>query len=450
MRILLVSWYFPPVNDIGAIRIARLSEFLRATGHDVHVLTGDRRSGDMSLGTSFPENRVTRAPWLDVNALTSFGRNASPGVPPPAETAHAGSAPKNPSALVKLRSRLSNLFINLAWIPDHQVGWIPYARRAGADILARTQFDLIYASGPPFSAFVVARALSRRFNVPWLAEYRDGWSRYVYAPKPGWREWIDEAIEERVTPTAKALVAVSEPWADYYRDRFGKPVIAVYNGFDPEQVPDLPGNLRISDQTLSIVHVGSMYGAMRDPTALYQAITQSGLTSRDIQILYFGPRPSEIFPLADRLGVSDYISLQKRVPHNQSLQIQHASDVLLLLQSPDDPRNVPAKFFEYLASGRPILGLGLDSGIPAQIIRTRRAGLYVTEPPVIAAQLQQWVAEKRRTGMIADVPASAREGLSRAAQFERLEQFLSSLDQPAAIRLPKRREDPTLRDWHRS
>jgi glycosyltransferase involved in cell wall biosynthesis len=189
---------------------------------------------------------------------------------------------------------------------------------------------------------------------------------------------------------------------------------------------------------------------MRDPTPLYQAIGKSGLTPRDVQIAYFGPRPSEIFPLAERCGVSDYISLHKRVPHNQSLAIQNASDVLLLLQSPADPRNVPAKFFEYLASGRPILGLGLDSGIPAQIIRARGAGLYVTEPAAIAAQLKQWVAEKRQTGMISDLPPSARDGLSRAAQFERLEQFLSSLDSPATVRPGTQRADSPLRDWHRS
>jgi hypothetical protein len=40
MRILLLSWYFPPGNTIGAIRVGKLARYLHAAGHDVRVICG--------------------------------------------------------------------------------------------------------------------------------------------------------------------------------------------------------------------------------------------------------------------------------------------------------------------------------------------------------------------------------------------------------------------------
>ena len=98
----------------------------------------------------------------------------------------------------------------------------------------------------------------------------------------------------------------------------------------------------------------------------------------------------------------------------------------MLLQPGIDEANVPAKFFEYLAARRPILGLGLDSGVPAEIIRDRRAGLYVTEPAKVAAQLRLWVDQKQQEGQIPDLPESVGAGLSRSDQFASLMTFLKS------------------------
>src|SRR5579864_4360237 len=184
MKILLISWYFPPINDIGAIRIARLAEFLHGQGHEVHVLTGDRQGLDMSLSTTFSESQVTRTPWFDVNTLVRFGRSNSSTAPVRREGSRQGPPTKASKFPARWKRALSELYVNLTWIPDHQVGWIAHAKRAGAKLLAQRNFDLIYASGPPFSTFVIARSLSRRLGVPWVAEYRDAWSRYIYNPKP--------------------------------------------------------------------------------------------------------------------------------------------------------------------------------------------------------------------------------------------------------------------------
>jgi glycosyltransferase involved in cell wall biosynthesis len=178
---------------------------------------------------------------------------------------------------------------------------------------------------------------------------------------------------------------------------------------------------------VSIAYLGQLYGAMRDPSPLYDAIKLSNLTPSDIQVEFYGPSEQDIYPLAEKFGVSSFVFVKPRVPHSQSLRIQRDSDALLLLQAPDDPRNLPAKVFEYFAAGRPILGVGLDEGVPASLIGSRGAGLYNSDPEAIARQLADWVEEKRRTGGIKDVPAHARDGLSRSEQLAGLEHFLTGL-----------------------
>ena len=125
--------------------------------------------------------------------------------------------------------------------------------------------------------------------------------------------------------------------------------------------------------------------------------------------------------------IEGFVKIPPRVPYQKAMELQRINDVLLLLQSPDDAANVPAKTFEYFAARRPILGIGLDNGIPATLVRERNAGLYVTEVNAIAEQLKAWVAQKRNGGTIPALPASASQGLSRAEQFRRLEKFIAQV-----------------------
>lgn len=419
LRILLISWYFPPINDIGAVRVGELARYLHSQGDDVWVLTAERPDQDRSLAECLPPERVIRTEWRDIDRLTS------PWTWYQKERAQkpqgAPSGARRPSK--SLKSVLSNHYSSLVRIPDRQVGWLRPLMREGVKLLSKQKFDLIYASGPPFTTFLGASALSKKFGVPWVAEYRDGWSHYLYSRKPKWREALDEVMEDHFAKSATGIVTVSEPWAEYYRSRFPLPAISIYNGYDEKNVAP-PAERAPTDEPLTISYFGQLYAGVRDPTVLYQALVKSGLSPSDVKIRYFGPTAADVAPLATSHNVMPFVNIEERVAHNVSLQLQRASDVLLLLQPPEDPANVPAKTFEYFAARRPILGIGLDDGIPAQLIRDRQAGFYCSDPDKLALQLRAWAAEKKRAGYIPDLPHEALAGLSRDDQFQRLRVFL--------------------------
>ncbi|MDQ2802836.1 MAG: hypothetical protein M3Y41_09175, partial [Pseudomonadota bacterium] len=116
-----------------------------------------------------------------------------------------------------------------------------------------------------------------------------------------------------------------------------------------------------------------------------------------------------------------------RVSYRESLERQSGADVLLLLQRnhPSDEGNLPGKFFEYLGARRPILLLGCETGLVAQMIRDREAGFISNVPDQIAAQLGRWL-DQVPTG-IPSLPPEACHCLSRTDQFIALEAFLHDL-----------------------
>ncbi|HEY1615636.1 MAG TPA: glycosyltransferase [Rhizomicrobium sp.] len=421
MKILLVSWYFPPANDVAALRTGALAQFLHDRGHAVRVLTAARPHSDKSLNVPIPQEFVTCTHYIDADR--PFLRN--PRVDSEKKTGGRATMPdiSDRNALQKIRNRLSNAYTNLAHIPDRQVGWFPYAVAAGRRIIQQHGCTLIYASGPPFTCHLVAKSLAQRFNLPWVAEYRDAWCHYLYEKRPAWRQKIDHILELSTARTAAGIVALTDPWAKHFADRFRKPTIAIYNGIDPASALDIE-RASVALDPVVIACLGSLYGGVRDPSVLYRAVRQSGLSPSDVRIRYYGPSSGEVVPLARKFGVCEYVDVMEKVSHHESLTIQRQSDILLLLQSPEDPRNVPAKLFEYLGSRRPILGLGLDHGEPAKLIRERSAGIYITDTEALATQLKTWVREKRFSGAIADIAGSAQSGLNRMQQLEKLVAFL--------------------------
>jgi len=84
-----------------------------------------------------------------------------------------------------------------------------------------------------------------------------------------------------------------------------------------------------------------------------------------------------ILSVFQKHGLEEELDLINYVPHNESVSYMVNASVLLLL-IPDVVNNkgiVTGKFFEYLAAGNPILGLGPEDGEVAELLRETGAGI---------------------------------------------------------------------------
>jgi len=441
MKILVVSWYFPPANTMGALRLGKLVKYLLSNDHDVCVVCGRDLPRHQTLAVEVPQDRIFRTPWRHDNGLRetvtqfrcSVGQLMRSLVSRRSDVTDAiaavsGSAADNAEAPARV-SALRALAIDLTSYPDERVAWLPHAYRGVREALKEWRPDIVLASAPPFSVLAVGARVARTLGVPWVAEYRDRWAEDPYRAVSPWRRTLEHRLEDALVADASGIATVSEPWAADYRARWGKPKIVVYNGFDPEDFPLDYEPAADDPDHLNIVYTGILYPGRRDPTPVFQALALMGPAAQGVRVRFYGSDPETVRQLATAQGVEHLVEAHGRVPYDDSIRLQQQADVLLLMQwnNPKEQGNCPGKLFEYIAVRRPVLALGLEDGVPAQILGDRGAGEIINEPSAVARRIETWLAEKHSTGRIAALPATVRDGLSRWDQYAKLEQFLEGI-----------------------
>src|SRR5438105_11992971 len=66
------------------------------------------------------------------------------------------------------------------FVPDRHILWLPRAIAAGLALLRRYQFQVIYATGEPYSSYFIALTLSRLTGIPFIVDMRDPWTLAPY------------------------------------------------------------------------------------------------------------------------------------------------------------------------------------------------------------------------------------------------------------------------------
>lgn len=421
MRILLVAYYFPPYNSVGAIRPNKLASWLHHNGHDVHVLTCSNQPFPEGLEREIPLQQVTAVPSWSINAPIEFllgGRK---------KVAHQGFGATTASK--SYIGKLGHLYKLILHWPDGQIGWVGAAIRAGNDLISLKQFDLIYVSAPPFSALRVASTLSRKSGIPWVAEFRDLWTENHAYDAPFWKRWLEKIWESRLLSSATALVTVSAPLVNKLKI-FGRPVLEVRNGFDPENFRGLkkPDELTDDPDILNIIFTGNVYDEYYDVDAFCGGLAIYIKYGGGVRVHVAGRNTFALQEAARRHGLLSNFEFQSTTPHRHALSMQKYADLLLtfLWGQAEMPQGLySAKLFEYIGAGRPILGVGVKSDV-ADIIVNNGLGYVSNNPGEISDILQQVHSRKKNGGYERSFAINPNK-YSRAAQFSILMTHLQHL-----------------------
>ncbi len=371
LRVLLVTYYFPPSGGAGVQRPLKWARYLPAAGIEPVVLTvreGAYPHLDAGMMADVPagtEVHRTRAPdpFGLYGRLTGRSRDAAVA----ARTGHVGQSES--AAERASRWLRANVFV-----PDARVGWVPFARAEAFLRHSQRPFDAVITTGPPHSTHLVGLALHRA-GVPWLADFRDPWTQIHYTGALGRTrvaERLDRRLERRVLTAADAVVTVSEPLRrDLLALAPGARVEVVRNGFDPADFPDPPPAVRADH--FEVAYVGSLYDI---PTALFDAAARLRDEGEDVALRFVGSVSEGFEAAAEACGVADLVTVEPAVPHAAAVDVMRCAAVLLLTIEPWSYAAgvVPGKTFEYLASGRPVLGIGPPGGEAAHILARTGAG----------------------------------------------------------------------------
>jgi len=270
------------------------------------------------------------------------------------------------------------------------MGWHGPALRRGRRILRERPVDVIFATGPPFTAHWIARDLARTARLPLVLDFRDPWTRAPFYPaRPGWARRLDEALERSCVEEAAAVVTVNREIHDDLRTRFprlpGERVRVIPNGFDPQ---DFAGIAMSPPEDFVLTHAGTLPDSGL-PVALREALERLGAEDSVFRESFRLVLAGTVGPVVRRQIAGAWFAprVEDRgyLPHADSVRLLRSSTLLLLLIEPQRARGIlTGKVFEYLASGTPVLAIA-PPGEAAELIEEARAGPVLRHDDVAGA-----------------------------------------------------------------
>jgi len=340
-RVLLVAFHYPPdLSSSGVLRTLKFTRYLPEHGWEPFVLTVRENcyeSTDLALLQQIPaEVEVRRTHAVNTKKTLSF------------------------------RGR----YLRFYTIPDAYIGWLPFAVRAGLKISRRSGIDVIYSTSPVASAHLIASILKLLTGRPWAADFRDPWTEPELAPNPGAPlSRLERGLERHVLRHADRLIFTTAQLRDYvmahHPDVAPEKAVVIPNGYDEEDFLSI-GAGAPEPTPIRITHAGLVDESYRSPrsflTALAHLVKSGEIAEDEIRVDFLGGgdyvRSPAFDSLVQGLELERIVSVQGRVSYAECLERQARSHILLLLQCGLDTRTlIPAKAFEYLRIGRPILAL---------------------------------------------------------------------------------------------
>jgi glycosyltransferase involved in cell wall biosynthesis len=360
MRILLVAPMFPPQRGVAPLRTHSFAACWAKAGHDVTVLTTEKRPDQIGLHLPPAGFKLVelpyRAPW-PLELIRRLGRSR-PGA---AETAAATSS---------MRRRLFSLFralkartgiFSAVRQPDLTDGWV---RPAIDWALANVRWDVVVSSGGPPAAHLVALGIKARGRCRlWAADFRDLWTdNHIYTGLFPFT-LLERRRERRVLANVDRLVTVSPELARRLSAKTGCRVDVIYNGFDPESFASLPPTSAFpADGRLRLVYTGTVYDRGQDLDSLCHGVAAVPAA----RLVVASDRADLWAAAARRAGLGDRLDFRGSVSRSDALRMQRDASALILLDW-YDPRHgvLTGKLFEYLLSPAPIWVVGGSPDSPA-------------------------------------------------------------------------------------
>lgn len=336
----------------------------------------------------------------------------------------------------------------LAALPDRWVSWTPSGVLEGLRAIRRWRPEVIWSTYPVATAHLIGLALARWSGLPWVADFRDWMTEGDY-PSGALRRRLYRRIERSVLKRCDAAVFTTESCRSLYQERY--PTLenedwrVLPNGYDES---DFSNETVPRRNKLVLLHSGYLYPDERDPSALFEALARlrdrGRLNERPVTVVFRAPGDeNQVHKLARRYGVAQWVRVAPPVAHRDAVREMQQANALLLLQGARFARQVPAKAYEYLRSGRPVLTLA-----PADSESTRlmRAAGYPYDAPLdapseIAEHLDQLLRDLRSGTVARATPAVVRR-FDRQHQANRLAHLFEAVANSRLVARADRTDRP--------
>lgn len=389
MRLLILAYDFPPNGSIGGQRPYGWFKYLKEFGihpvvvtrHWETVVTPEdtvKPCGKEITITESDEGTLIQVPFLPNlrdRMLLRFGERFS-----------------FIRKLFSLWFTLTQYFI--PWV-DNRRNILTTAKK----YLQAHPCDAIIATGEPFILFRYAQLLSKEFRIPWVADYRDGWSTdYTIIASTSKLDKIVnrlfyQPIEQFVLGSCSQITCASPALKrELYELHPEVPCEVIYNGYFEEMFNDINVKPKIQRKPYCISYSGTVYPFQKAEIfldGLQLLIKEHGLPPSELQVTFMGlefQQEQRNRIMERHTDLQPFITSTPRIKQSEVIENLRNSDVLLLLANKEFGQ-IYAKVFEYIAVQAPVLVCENDRGPIESILNESGTGFFADTPAQVAETL---------------------------------------------------------------
>jgi glycosyltransferase involved in cell wall biosynthesis len=230
--------------------------------------------------------------------------------------------------------------------------------REAVKLLKKESVDLIIATGKPFVVFRYAYLLNKRFNVPWIADYRDGWAdSYTRNNDSLFYRLLNAVelfIEKKFTKNILFLTTVTPFLSVKIAETISKKGYLIPNGVDTSLY-----DCEIKQNSFfTVCYTGILYNFSY--ITIFEKAFKAFIEQypeKDKQFIFVGIelQKNQAYDTIYKLCVEypDYIKINTRVSASESAVLHQQAHVLLNFIPRNQSMVMPVKTFGYAASKRP-------------------------------------------------------------------------------------------------
>jgi glycosyltransferase involved in cell wall biosynthesis len=402
LRVLFFVQHFYPSPEIGAKRPTELARRFLARGNHVDVITAGSASpardpdGDLSalriFSVPIPSDLTSEA-WARIKRVSWRRRSNKP---PAAQAINGAGVSAAHIEQPRQRGLFIRWFLSFEGLFSGLKSWTIACAPTVWSALRNNCYDLVVTSCPPVNTALLIRIMRslRAGNFHWVLDLRDPFATTAapaYSSKA--RSLLEEWAERSCFQDCDAIVVASPGMqADIVRRFPGlqAKVHVVYNGFDgvPMVPPDVPAGL-----PLRLLSAGTIY-LNRDPSALLDALTlaiSNGRLPRNaFHVTFLGkcesPSREVLQEWVNARGLADTVSVAGTVAPTEVERYLLQAHVLVNFAQ-NQHLMIPAKTYEYMASGRETLTITEADSETARIVRRALCGPVAPPDPTTLSRI---------------------------------------------------------------
>jgi glycosyltransferase involved in cell wall biosynthesis len=359
LKVLIITYYWPPSGGAGVQRWTYFSKNLKKLGVTPIIVTIDPSkaaypSFDYSFEKEIKDIEVHLTKGGSILNLYSFLKTGSKNRAIP--TGDFGN--KKKSSFDKLSGFIRGNF----FIPDARVGWNKQAYQLAEKVILENKINIVITTGPPHSTHLIGLKLQEKLKIKWISDFRDPWQEVFYNNlfhRLKIADIKDKKLEKLVLEKADTVLTIGPAMKELLSSKIEtnkEKVHYLYNGYESELFENLK---KETNEKFTISYVGSISTNYHYSVFLESLKKYNPKNVHNFQFLFAGKIDPFVLSEFEQCN-SIEITNKGIVSHQDAIQLMKNSDLLLLFLPTfgNTQIMITGKLMEYIATGNPILCIG--------------------------------------------------------------------------------------------